>query len=44
MVNQPITVITGASRGLGRAAARRLATVEGHLVVATARKPTDLDN
>jgi NAD(P)-dependent dehydrogenase (short-subunit alcohol dehydrogenase family) len=42
MVNQPITVITGASRGLGRAATRRLATVEGHLVVATARKPTDL--
>jgi len=43
MINQPITVITGASRGLGRAAARRLATVEGHLVVATARKPTDLE-
>ncbi|MCY0854569.1 SDR family oxidoreductase [Cupriavidus sp. D39] len=43
MGSQPITVITGASRGLGRAAASHLATVEGHLVVATARKPADLE-
>ena len=43
MVNETITVITGASRGLGRAAARHLTTVEGHLVVATARNCADLD-
>lgn len=42
MASQPVTVITGASRGLGRAAAYRLATAEGHLVVATAREPADL--
>jgi NAD(P)-dependent dehydrogenase (short-subunit alcohol dehydrogenase family) len=43
MVRQAITVITGASRGLGRAAARRLASVDGQLVVATARNRADLD-
>lgn len=43
MASQTITVITGASRGLGRAAARRLASIEGHLVVATARNPADLE-
>jgi NAD(P)-dependent dehydrogenase (short-subunit alcohol dehydrogenase family) len=36
-----VVVITGASRGLGRAAARRLAS-DGHLVVATARNPASL--
>lgn len=40
MVGQTITVITGASRGLGRAAARHLASVAGYLVVATARANT----
>jgi NAD(P)-dependent dehydrogenase (short-subunit alcohol dehydrogenase family) len=44
VVKQTITVITGASRGLGRAAAQRLATVEGHLVVATARNRADLES
>ena len=43
MTQEIVTVVTGASRGLGRAAARRLATVEGHHVVATARKPVDLE-
>ncbi|MDF3834256.1 SDR family oxidoreductase [Cupriavidus basilensis] len=43
MASQPVTVITGASRGLGRAAARHLAAVEGHLVVATARQAQDLE-
>ncbi len=43
MVSQTITVITGASRGLGRVAVRHLATVEGHLVVATARNRADLE-
>jgi NAD(P)-dependent dehydrogenase (short-subunit alcohol dehydrogenase family) len=43
MASQTITVVTGASRGLGRAAVRRLAGVEGHLVVATARNPADLE-
>jgi NAD(P)-dependent dehydrogenase (short-subunit alcohol dehydrogenase family) len=37
-----ISVITGASRGLGRAAAHRLATMQGQLVIATARNPADL--
>jgi NAD(P)-dependent dehydrogenase (short-subunit alcohol dehydrogenase family) len=37
-----ISVITGASRGLGRTAARRLATMEGQLVIATARNPAGL--
>ncbi len=41
-MNTPrIIVITGASRGLGRAAARRLAG-EGHQVIATARRVDDL--
>jgi len=44
MVSQTITVITGASRGLGRAAVRRLASVEGHLVVATARDRADVES
>lgn len=43
MISQTITVITGASRGLGRAAVRRLAGVEGHRVVATARNRADLE-
>lgn len=43
MPTQPVTVVTGASRGLGLAAARRLAAVEGHRVVATARQPANLD-
>lgn len=43
MDRQTITVITGASRGLGRAAARRLAGVEGHLVVATGRNVEELE-
>ncbi len=43
MVSQTITVVTGASRGLGRAAVRHLATVEGHLVVATARNRADIE-
>jgi len=37
-----ISVVTGASRGLGRAAALRLATMAGHRVIATARKVGDL--
>lgn len=43
MADPVIVVITGASRGLGRAAALRLADTSGHLVVATARNPADLD-
>lgn len=43
MASPSITVVTGASRGLGRAAARHLATVEGHRVVATARNAEDLE-
>lgn len=42
MAKPTITVITGASRGLGRAAARQLASVEGHLVVATGRDTEEL--
>lgn len=42
MESRTITVITGASRGLGRAAAQRLATMDGQLVIATARNPADL--
>jgi NAD(P)-dependent dehydrogenase (short-subunit alcohol dehydrogenase family) len=37
-----ISVVTGASRGLGRATALRLATMDGHCVIATARKVADL--
>lgn len=44
MTSQRISVVTGASRGLGRAAARHLAVVEGHMVVATARRPEDLES
>jgi len=43
MVSQTITVITGASRGLGRAAVLHLASIEGLLVVATARNRADLE-
>ena len=43
MVSQTIAVVTGANRGLGRAAVRRLASFEGHLVIATARNPADLE-
>lgn len=42
MENRTLTVISGASRGLGRAAAQRLATLDGQLVVATARNVADL--
>lgn len=42
MDNRVVTVISGASRGLGRAAAHRLASMEGHCVIATARNPDDL--
>ncbi len=37
-----VSVVTGASRGLGRAAALRFATMKEHRAVATARKPEDL--
>jgi len=42
MDSPTISVITGASRGLGRAAAHRLATMENQVVIATARDPADL--
>jgi len=42
MDSPKISVITGASRGLGRAAAHRLATMEDQLVVATGRRDEDL--
>jgi NAD(P)-dependent dehydrogenase (short-subunit alcohol dehydrogenase family) len=42
MPTQPVIVVTGASRGLGHSAVRRLAA-EGHQVVATARRRADLD-
>lgn len=42
MESRSISVITGASRGLGRAAAQRLATMKGQLVIATARNVSDL--
>lgn len=43
MSSPRITVVTGASRGLGRAAAVHLATVGGHRVIAAARQPADLE-
>lgn len=43
MGKQIVTVVTGASRGLGQAVVRHLAAVEGHLVVATARHVADLE-
>lgn len=43
MSSPRITVVTGASRGLGRAAAVHLATIGGHRVIATARQPADLE-
>ncbi|MCK9987256.1 MAG: hypothetical protein AzoDbin1_03728 [Azoarcus sp.] len=43
MEDRIISVVSGASRGLGRAAAHRLATMDGYLVVATARNPDDLE-
>jgi NAD(P)-dependent dehydrogenase (short-subunit alcohol dehydrogenase family) len=43
MTNDSIAVITGASRGLGRAAAQQLAK-SGRHVVATARKVADLES
>lgn len=42
MESRTISVISGASRGLGRAAAYRLATMPNHLVIATARNTADL--
>lgn len=40
---EKIAVVTGASRGLGRAAAHELAVREGFRVIATARRETDLE-
>ena len=42
MESRSISVISGASRGIGRAVAYRLATTGTHLVIATARHPEDL--
>uniref|UniRef100_A0ABX1N700 SDR family NAD(P)-dependent oxidoreductase n=1 Tax=Aromatoleum buckelii TaxID=200254 RepID=A0ABX1N700_9RHOO len=42
MESRTISVISGASCGLGRAAAYRLATMPNHLVIATARNRADL--
>ncbi|CAL95068.1 SDR family oxidoreductase [Azoarcus olearius] len=44
MMSPSIVVITGASRGLGRAAALDLAARPGYLVVATARNADDLES
>lgn len=43
MMSPTIVVITGANRGLGRAAATRLAGLANHLVVACARNVADLE-
>jgi NAD(P)-dependent dehydrogenase (short-subunit alcohol dehydrogenase family) len=43
MNGRPVAVVTGASRGLGRAAAKHLACVEGYRVVAVARSGADLE-
>lgn len=43
MGNSSVIVITGASRGLGRAAANHFAAAGGQHVVATARRPSELE-
>lgn len=43
MISPTIVVVTGANRGLGRAAAKRLADMKNHLVVACARDPATLE-
>lgn len=43
MMTPTIAVVTGANRGLGRAAARQLAAMQNCLVVACARDPATLD-
>lgn len=43
MMSPTIVIITGANRGLGRAAATRMAALPGHLVVACARVVADLE-